>query len=65
MNKEKFNKIKDQIIKKNTPVRPFEARLIDEELKAKVLYFQILLAEKSKPKSKKSKIKFNVPKQYQ
>lgn len=50
-----------EVILRESPVtRPFEARLISNELRSKVIYFQKLLTEKrlnSKLVSKKFKIK--------
>lgn len=41
---------REAIIKQGLVVRPFEARLIDDELRAKVEYFKKLLTQKRQKK---------------
>lgn len=53
----------ETILREGIVIKPFEARLADEELRAKVRFFKKLLAQKSKQKSiGHIKIKLNVPK---
>lgn len=49
---------KEDIIKEGIVTRPFEVRIISDELRARVLYFQNLLHEKrieNQSKNKKSR----------
>lgn len=47
---------KEIIIREGLVTRPFEAKLISDELRARVKYFQKLLSQKRNNKSKISKI---------
>lgn len=47
------------IISENKIVRPFESRVISEQLRAKVKYFQKLLAQKRNRKSYEKHIQEN------
>lgn len=48
---------KEVIIKQGTVTRPFEARIVSEELRERVQFFQKLLTQKSKSIVIKNKVK--------